>query len=82
MPRRPFMSHCIREAAEAAGISISEACRQADIHRADAHHGSMSADRARALADVLGIAPEELREAYRADEIARADARVDRWWGE
>ena len=82
MPRRPFMHHCIREAAEAKGITIAEACREAGVHRADAHHGSMNSDRARALAGVLGIEEADLLEAYRADEYARADARIAVWWGE
>ena len=50
------------------------------MHRADAHHGSMSAERARRLAEVLGIEAGELLAAYRADEVARAHERVERWW--
>lgn len=80
MPRRPHMSKCISEAASRAGISVAEACTKAGMHRADAHHGSMSADRARRLAEVLGIEAGELLAAYRADEVARAHERVERWW--
>ena len=54
MPRRPHMSKCISEAAGRAGMSVAEACTQAGMHRADAHHGSMSAEGARRLAEGLG----------------------------
>lgn len=80
MPRRPHMSKYISEAARRAGISVAEACTQAGIHRAEAHHGSMSADKARRLAEVLDLEPGELLAAYRADEVARAHERVERWW--
>ena len=42
----------------------------------------MNSERARALAGVLGIEAADLLEAYRADEYAKADARVAVWWGE
>ncbi len=80
MPRRPHMSAAISYAAQRRGVSVASACKSAGIHRADAHHGSLTAEKARALAEVLGIEDESLRRAYLADELERAQARTAAWW--